>query len=555
MINLKSYLKNLCEYDNLAKSIFLIMLNLVFWIIVFIVIYISYFAAANIFHYDEIHDHHLAFFLYLSGMAANGILPGIDFYSPHSVFIPLITGIFLKIFGINQINLSISIGICVFITYIFVYKTARFVMPNVFAKFAIAILLLTQQGRDLPWFNDVIMLFVAMGIYFLASYINDKKRYKLIVLGVICFILPYLRQQGLIMVFCFFILPMVLYYIKAIPESAYKSMIKNIVLSFISANILFILFILFRNGFEGLEILNSSLTHLVGMAQPSFQYNADLKKVLFSILNYTENGSDWHNGSFMRFLSYWFIVILPCFYYIYRPFRLYFTKEVILNSDSIKMIAATLTLSTIIFNYPINEEARIRVQFGIGIWLFVDALMILFYDKRIKTFSIITIAIVCLSINYLKLVQFLDKLAINYFNVLISTRINHIRMDKDTPYANSILKEDRAHYLISLVDSLKEYEEKHPNKKIIFDGELESINQFLALLFTKDNVVLAHKFPYYYEFYDRKSFMPDIKEKFIKFVNENKPIIIGCDDTPKVEDYVVLKELNKKCRILVPNES
>lgn len=555
MNSIESYFKDLYKQKKLLNFILHTIIDTIFWLLVFAVIYISYFAAANIFHYDEIYDHHLAFFLFLSGMAANGYLPGIDFYSPHSTLIPIIIGMYLKIVGINQVNLCIGVGICVFITYIFVYKTARFILPEVFAKLAIAILLLTQTGRDLPWFNDVIMMFVAIGVYIFSSYINEKRPYKLILLGIICFILPLLRQQGFVMSFCFLILPMILYHTKAITKYYYKDMLLYILSSFLASIVIFIIFILFKNGTEGLEILTSSMTTLVGMAQPQWQYSADILDVLMKILNYTENGRDWHNGTYMRWLSYWFIVILPSLYYLYNLFRLSYKDDVILNADVIKFVTSLLVLSTIVFNYPINEEMRLRLQFGIGIWLFVEAIRVIFYDNKAKLPSIVAIILVLLSINFTKIIQFQDKLRVNYFNTLLRTKAGNIRMDKDTPYANLILREDRARQLISLTNALEEYEESHPDKKIIFDGELESINQYLSLLFTSNNVALAHKFPYYYEYYDREKFMPDIKEKFLSFVNKNKPIIIGCTDTPKAPNYKILRKLNDKCQILVPIES
>lgn len=552
---IESYFRNLYKGQNLPTFIISSIINLFFWILVFAVLYISYFAAANVFHYDEDFDHHLAFFLFLSGMAANGYLPGIDFYSPHSTLIPIIVGIYLKLTSINQVNLSIGVGICVFITYIFIYRTARLILPSSFAKLAILILLLTQTGRDIPWFNDVIMMFVALGVYLFSSYINDGRRYKLILLGIVCFCLPLLRQQGFVMCVCFLILPIILYYTKAITKASYNTMIKYITLSFLASIAVFIIFVLFRNGMEGLEIVSSSMTTLVGMAQPQWQYDANMLEVIFKILNYTENGRDWHGGRYIRWLSYWFIVILPSMYYFYNIFRLRFKNEVILNEDIIKFVTSMLVLSTIVFNYPINEEMRLRLQFGIGIWLFIEALRVIFYDKKARIVSLSAIAIVLLSLHFTKIIQFQNYLMVNYFNTLLRTKATHIRMDKDTPYANLNLREDRARELISLLDSLREYEAKHPNKKIIFDGELESINQYFALLFTSNNVALAHKFPYYYQFYDRRAFMPDMEERFYSFIKENKPIVIGCTDTPKLQDYKVLRKLNDKCQILVPKET
>ncbi|MDE6886501.1 MAG: glycosyltransferase family 39 protein [Helicobacteraceae bacterium] len=556
-INLAGDIKDSTIFSKKASlkdkiiAIAYIFINLSFWIALFIVIMINFYAAGSIFTYGDNHDHHLAFFSYLSGMAANGILPGIDFYSPHSVFIPLIVGIFFKIFGISQVNLGLADGVIIFLTFIFIYKSARFVISNIFAKLAILTLLLSHSGRDLPWFNDVIMLFVAMGIYFLASYINDNKRYKLIILGIICFMLPYLRHQGLVIAFVFLSLPLILFYINAIKEANYKRMFKNILFSFLIANLIFLLFIFLRNGIEGLEILFFSLTSLVDMSQPAIGYDNSIPQIAYSIFNYTSEGMDWH-GYFIRFLSYWFIVIIPSLYFIYRPFSLYASKQAILNEDSIRFVTALVVLSTIVFNYPINEDARMKVQFGVGIWLFIDSLRLCFYNKNIKIISIIALAIVFLLINHSKITEFSNKFYSNYTDIF--NLKGKIKMDNNTPYSKMKFRDEYAQYLNSLLYALYDYNIKHPNKQIIFDGELVEINAYLFLLFSGNEVALQHKFPYHYGSFDRYGFVSDLKERFNAFVDSAKPIIIGCSTTPQRDDYKVLKEINEKCKILVPKE-
>lgn len=541
--------------ENIKNLIFAL-LNILFWIFIFMVLLINYYSAGSNFLYETNHDHHLAFFSYLGGMAANGILPGIDFYSPHSVFIPIVIGIFFKILGISQINLGIADGILIFITMIFIYKTAVFVMPSIFAKLAVLTLLLSHSGRDNPWFNDVIMLFVAMAVYFFASYIVDKKRYKLVIIGILCFMLPYMRQQGIVISSLFLILPTILFYMHQIMESQYKIMAKNIITSFIVANILFWIFIVLRNGFGGLEILSSSLFSLVDMAQPSIGYENNIGTILSLILNYTSDGMDWH-GYFMRFLSYWFIVLIPCLYFVYKPFSLYASKEAVLNEDTIKFVVALITLSTIIFNYPINEDARIRVQLGIGIWLFIESLRLCFYNKKIKFISIVAILIVFLSINHSKITQFIDRSANNYQNIT-TIKDGYYKMGANTPYAEMKFKEDYASHLQNLLSSIESYHQTHPNKEIIFDGELIDINNYLFLLFSGPKVALQHKFPYYYGVFDRGEFFADMNKEFDEFVSINKPIIIACldsDGNPVThQDYKILNTINQSCNILVPKD-
>lgn len=541
--------------ENIKNLIFAL-LNILFWIFIFMVLLINYYSAGSNFLYETNHDHHLAFFSYLGGMAANGILPGIDFYSPHSVFIPIVIGIFFKILGISQINLGIADGILIFITMIFIYKTAVFVMPSIFAKLAVLTLLLSHSGRDNPWFNDVIMLFVAMAVYFFTSYIVDKKRYKLVIIGILCFMLPYMRQQGIAISSLFLILPTILFYMHQIIESQYKIMAKNIITSFIVANILFWIFIILRNGFGGLEILSSSLFSLVDMAQPSIGYENNIGTILNLILNYTSDGMDWH-GYFMRFLSYWFIVLIPCLYFVYKPFSLYASREAVLNEDTIKFVVALITLSTIIFNYPINEDARIRVQLGIGIWLFIESLRLCFYNKKIKFISIVAILIVFLSINHSKITQFIDRSVNNYQNIT-TIKDGYYKMGANTPYAEMKFKEDYASHLQNLLSSIESYHQAHPNKEIIFDGELIDINNYLFLLFSGPKVALQHKFPYYYGVFNRGEFFADMNKEFDEFVSANKPIIIACLDSKgnpvTHQDYKILNTINQSCNILVPKD-
>ena len=560
--NLKN-LQNLLtpNFPKLARVLF----EVVFWAFVAFLLLVSSFASGQFMKYDEFHDHHLAFFTFLSAMAANGILPGIDFYSPHSVFIPIVVGIFLKIFGISQITLAVCVGgVLIFITFIFIYKTARLVLPNLWAKFAILTLLLSHQGNDIPWFNDAIMSFVAVGIYLLCACIKDKKVWRLVALGFIIFCLPYMRQQGLVILSVFFAIPIVLYHTSAISQRTYKEILHVMLISFLCFNIAFLAFVFARNGFEGLEILYSSFSPLVSMAQPMQGYPADFNTIILTIFNYTSNGTkNWHY-TIMENLSYWFIVILPCIYYIYRLFSLYSSKKAILNEDSIKFIVAMVVLSTIVFNYPINQEHRLKLQFGIGIWLFVDVLRLVCYNKDAKIASILAIAVIFLAIHNLKLRQYSEAFKWNYYNTLLRTKQNHTRMPNGTPYANLIVKNDYADDKLDSLTKLREYSAKNPQKAIIFDGELETINQNLSLLFAVKNVALAHKFPYYYQFYDRAKFMPDINERFAKYVEQNKPIILGCKDTyatngkalnvlDKVKGYEVLKSLgNGECGIFVP---
>ncbi len=548
-------LNTLIKQHSPLKNIISVILNIAFWIVIFVIVLVNFYAAGSIFTYGENHDHHLAFFSYLGGMAQHGILPGIDFYSPHSIFIPIIFGIFFKILGVSQINLGITDGIMIFITMIFIYKSARLVMPDIFAKLAILTLLLSHSGRDLPWFNDVIMLFVAIGVYYLVAYINDKKPYRLIIVGIICFTLPYLRQQGLVICLLFIIIPTLLYYIKNINEKEYKMMIKKILSAFIVCNIALFIFVLLWNGTKGLEILFSSLTSLVDMSQPAIGYDNNIAKISSDLFDYTAQGMDWH-GYFTRYLSYWFIVIAPCLYFVYRPINLLASQQAILKEDTIRFIVSLVTLSTIIFNFPINEDARMRVQFGIGIWLFIDTLRLCFYNKNIKILSFIAIAIAFLLINHSKLSEFITKSMDNFTNIT-TLKDGYIKIGNGNPYSGMKFRENYANHLLTLIDSLQTYYEENPDKETIFDGELVDINAYLLLLFSGPKVALQHKFPYRYGSFDRKSFFNTIEEEYDDFIKKNQPIIIGCkmeykDDNWIPENYKILNKINDSCNILVP---
>lgn len=551
--------------QNLA-NITCYILNILFWAFIAFMLFVSSYGSGQWMQYDYEHDHHLAFFLFLSGMAAQGILPGIDFYSPHSVFIPIFNGIFLKFFGINQISLAIVVGgVSIFIIFVCLYKTARFVMPSLWAKFAVVTILFSYNGDDLPWFNHIFSMFIAIGIYFFAAFIKYKQKRYLIALGFIIFCLPYLRQQGLVTLSCFLLIPMILYYINAITQKDYKVVLKYMLCTFISCNAVFLLFVILRNGFEGLEILYSSLIPLVSMAQPLQGYPADFGKMASYILNYTNNGSSWHNTSIMLYMSYWMVVILPCVYYAFRPFILYFGKEAILNEDIIKFITATMILSTLILNYPIQEDARMKVHFAAGIWLFIDAMYLAIYNKNAKFTSILAIAVIFLLIHNMKIRQYNEAFKWNFYNKILRTQQGKIRMPLNTPYAHLLLQKEVALERISIVETLKNYMDKNADKQIIFDGDISTAGQYLSLIFTKDNVAIAHKFPYYYSLYNREKFMPDINERLSDFVDKNKPIILGCKDnyesltynkfatiTDKVSGYEVLLNLNQSCDIFVP---
>ncbi|RDU58000.1 hypothetical protein [Helicobacter sp. MIT 99-5507] len=544
--------------DGIKVSIYIIF-NLIFWIAIFCALLINFYIAGSIFLYEDNHDHHLAFFSYLGGMAKEGILPGIDFYSPHSVFIPIVIGIFFKFFGVSQVSLGISDGIIVFITMIFIYKCARLIMPSIFAKLAILTILLSHTGKDNPWFNDVIMLFVAIGIYFFALYFKlDKTLYKkisLIIVGIIVFMLPYMRQQGIVISFVFLALPLILFYTKQIKDCDKKMMLKFIISSFLIANFLFFIFIVIRNGFEGLEILYTSFGTLVDMAQPAIGYENNISSIANSIFNYTIDGMDWHGYS-MKYLSYWFIIIIPCLYFLYQPLRIRFGLDSsVSNEDIIRFATSLVVLSTIVFNYPINEDARMRVQFGLGIWLFIDALRLCFYHKNIKLISTIFIAVVFLSINHSKITQFVDRIIVNYENIF-HTKANYQKMPPNSPYKNMAFKDEYALHLNDLLYSIEDYHRKNPDTKIIFNGELVDINNYLFLLFSGPKVDIAHKFPYYYGTFNRKSVFLDIDDKFNQYLKENKPMIIDCeflsDNLP--DGYKILNKINNVCNILIPKD-
>lgn len=207
-----------------------------------------------------------------------------------------------------------------------------------------------------------------------------------------------------------------------------------------------------------------------------------------------------------------------------------------------------------------------KVQCMVGIWLFIDALRLSCYNKGAKITSLLAIAVIFLAIHNLKLRQYSEAFKWNYYNTLLRTKQNHTRMPLTSPYANLIVKNDYADDKLDSLTKLREYGAKNPDKKIIFDGELESVASNFPLLFYGGNVALAHKFPYYYQLYDRAQFMTDINERFAKYVEQNKPIILGCNDRyatngkalgvlDKVKGYEVLKMLgNGECGIFVPKD-
>ena len=81
-----------------------------------------------------------------------------------------------------------------------------------------------------------------------------------------------------------------------------------------------------------------------------------------------------------------------------------------------------------------------KVQCMVGIWLFIDALYLIFYNKRAKIISILAIAVVFLAIHNLKLRQYENAFLWNYYNTFLRTKQNYTRMPSNTPYANLILK-------------------------------------------------------------------------------------------------------------------
>lgn len=554
------------------QKLFPIIFSSIFWLIILFIMLLNYQDAARYFKYDMEHDHHMAFISWLGGMAANGHFAGIDFYSPHSIFVPLILGIFFKILGVSQVNLGLSIGFLNFLSLFFIYKTSRFVLNDkwgLFSKIAILALLLWHGGRDLPWFNDVIMAFVSLGVYIFASYLNNPSskyaKYKLIALGIIIFMLPYLRQQGLIISVAFLIMPILLFYTKQIQKAQYERMIRILILTFITANAAFFAFVFLKNGLNGFEILFTSLTKLVDMAQPTIAYNSGIADIANKALNYTAERLDWH-GYYLAYVSYWFMVIIPAIYFAYRPLvRAFDISSLASNvesiANSIRFMTALIVLSTIVFNYPINEDARMKVGFGIGIWLFIDALILAFYNKNTKIISISAILVILLIINFTKIIEFSKKTIQSYdptaFMPPISKHYNknYTIVESQTPYKKMRFRKATAERFDNLISAIRKYSAKFPEKAIVFDGELVGINSYFYLLFSGPKIALAHKFPYYYGKYDRKEIFSEMDEKFSEFIEANKPIIIGCKDNKEIKNYQILENLNEYCNILVPMES
>ena len=194
-----------------------------------------------------------------------------------------------------------------------------------------------------------------------------------------------------------------------------------------------------------------------------------------------------------------------------------------------------------------------RVQFGLGIWLFIDALRLCFYNKNIKILSSIFILIVFLFIHHSKITQFIDRVDINYHN-MFNIEDNRQKMPSNSPYKNMVFKDEYALHLNELLLSIEDYYRKNPDAKIIFNGELVNINNYLFLLFSGPKVDIAHKFPYYYGTFNRKSIFSNIDEEFSKYLKLNKPMIIDCEflsDTLP-DGYKILNKINNTCNILIP---
>lgn len=526
-----------------------IALEIAFFAAVFVVLIINYHASGGIFKYETNHDHHLAFFTFLSGMAAENNLPGIDFYSPHSVLVPIFIGIFLKFLGISQVHLAEASGIFVFFTMIFLYKTARFCLPRPVAMLSILTLLFNHPGKDIPWFNDTIMLFVAAAVYFLCDFLVNRRRISAIIVGVLVFLLPLMRQQGIVIGALFLVLPSLLFYTHQLMEFHYKVMLKNILLGAAGAAVGFCVFVLLWNGLAGFEILYSSFLPLVDMAQPALPYNQGALDVMQGLLDFSRKEIEWHEYAIL--LSWWAVVFVVCVYFAYRPFALNADKKAILNEDSVRFVAAVVTLSTVVFHYPMSDDWRYRLSFSIGVWLFVEVLYRAFWHRNAKIISTIFFAFAFLLLNHAKITSFAEKTAANFHN-LSHTRTGYVKMGDDTPYAGMKFRESYAAGLNLALDSLKNYAAEHPEKSIIFDGELVEANNFMSLVFGGPKVALAHKFPYVYGGFNRAEFYPTMAADFAAFVEKEKPIALICGAPPK--GYKSLVNLNESCHIFVPRE-
>ena len=158
-----------------------------------------------------------------------------------------------------------------------------------------------------------------------------------------------------------------------------------------------------------------------------------------------------------------------------------------------------------------------------------------------------------LLIHHSKIVQFVNKVEINYVN-MFQVKDSYQKMPDNSPYKNMVFKDDYALHIHSLLSSIEDYYTKNPNTKIIFNGELININNYLFLLFSGPEVDIAHKFPYYYGVFNREMIFPEINNEFNKYINENKPMIIDCefkkDSLPS--GYKILDEINNSCNILIP---
>lgn len=539
-------LKNGC-----SKVVPIIFLSL-FWIFVLAVLLVNYWNSGSIYTGNNNHDFHWSFITYLAGMASLGYLPGVDFLSTHGTFVPFFQGLFMGIVGVSQINMAISTGIMVFVSFVFIYKTSRFVLNAFWSCGAIFIILLSYTGREVPWFNDVLMVFVSIAVYFFASYVDKDKNYKLIIVGVIASAIPYMRQQAIVISFMFFLLPLCAYYFGLFKKEQLKRTLLLIIGAFLAFQVLFLLFVTISG--QG-SVLFDSFFRLVSRAIPTSALQPTIMQVLpvltKSLFNYSIPTGDFY-GSAPGFLQYWLLFIIVAVYFIIRAFNANSIPNSVTKADFIRFVCACCMLSTIILNFPINEEIRSKAHFSIGVWLLMDAAILAFYDSRKKILGVISVIIVLVLMNYGRLPFAYDKLTQN-INRVGFNKEKLVKMPNNSAFAGMLFTKEKSASFLEAIDALRLAEKRFPNSPVIFNGNMYDAGAYVYLYFSADKKGLQHSQPWYFHapFLDR-----DYSVAYQDYLQAFKPIIIDCSSAPLPDGFELFyKTRETSCLIAVLKNS
>lgn len=534
-----------------CSRIFPIMLLSLFWIFVFTVLMINYWGSGTIYTGNNNHDFHWSFITYLGGMSSLGYLPGVDFLSTHGVFIPFMQGLYMRVAGVSQINTAIATGMMIFVSFIFIYKTSRFVLNRFWSGAAIFIILLSHTGREMPWFNDILMVFISIAVYLFASYVDKEKPYKLIIVGIIAAALPYMRQQAIVISFVFFLLPLFAYYFGLFKKEQLKKSLLLIIGIFLAFQVIFILSVILSG--QG-SVLFDSFFSLVTRAQPTIgdALQNPLLQVLpvltKSLFNYSIPSGDFY-GSAPGFLQYWLLFIIVAVYFVIRAFNINAVPNSLTKADFIRFACACCMLSAIILNFPINEEIRSKAHFSIGVWLLVDAAILAFYDKRKKVLGVISVIIILVLINYGRLPFAYAKLTQNINRVIINKE-KLVKMPNNSAFAGMLFTKEKSENFLEAIETLRLAEKARPDSLVIFNGDIYDAGAYVYLYFSGNKKGLQHSQPWYFHtpFLDK-----DYSKIYNDYLKTFKPIIIDCSSAPIPEGFELFyKTRETSCRIVIP---